>query len=45
MRVGIGAIYIPQETWKYEEHKEPLPAGRMIKLQNIGEIVSRYPQF
>ena len=43
LEAGIGAIYIPQETWMYESTHPPIPTSpRLIRLEEISEIEPRY---
>lgn len=43
LEIGIGAIYIPQETWAYDKHDlASVDQSRMITLDEIGEIPKIY---
>ena len=45
IKAGVGAIYIPLETWKYEKQHNGLPKyNRLIKLDEISEIKDIYPK-
>ncbi len=44
LEVGIGAIYVPQETWEYECHDlDKVDKTHLITLKEIGEIPKIYP--
>ncbi|MEI7719171.1 MAG: HAD family hydrolase [archaeon] len=43
LEVGIGAIYIPQETWAYECHDlDKADKTHLVTLKEIGEIPRKY---
>lgn len=45
LRVGIGAVHIPQDTWVYETEHDPAPESRrFFTLKHITELVCRYEE-
>jgi putative hydrolase of the HAD superfamily len=43
LEIGIGAVYIPQETWAYDNHSlNNLDQSRLVTLTNIKEILEVY---
>jgi putative hydrolase of the HAD superfamily len=43
LEIGIGAVYIPQETWAYDKHDLALvDQSRLVTLDEIGEIPNLY---
>jgi len=43
LEIGIGAVYIPQETWAYDKHDLALVnQSRLVTLDEIGEIPIAY---
>jgi len=45
LEIGIGAVYIPQETWAYDKHDlSGLDARRLVILNYIGQIPEAYKQ-
>jgi len=43
LELGLGAIYIPQETWAYDRHDlTTVNQNRLITLKEIGEIPKVY---
>jgi len=43
LEIGIGAVYIPQETWAYDKHDlASIDQTRLVTLDEIGEIQKNY---
>lgn len=45
LEIGIGAVYIPQETWAYDKHDlASVDQNRLVTMNEISEIPKNYAQ-